>query len=40
MEEWIKGKNNFIRKKFDDQFKNRQKRHILNDFRNDELEKN
>ena len=39
MEKWIKGKNNFIRKKFNDQFKNRQKRHILNDFRNDELEK-
>jgi len=39
MDSWIKEKNNFIRKKFDNQFKNRQKRHVLNDFRNDELEK-
>ena len=36
---WKREKKNFIRKKFDDQFIKRQKRHILNDFRNDELEK-
>ena len=34
IDKWIREKIIFIRKKFDDQLKNRQKRHILNDFRN------